>query len=456
MSAAEINAFSDHEALIQFLYLAPVGLVQTTLDGEIVLINPISAQLLMPLSVDGDLENLFTVLESVAPDLRHRVAHFDAPHGLVCEASRIQLAGPGNGRARPQMLSLTLLKLDNERLMAVVSDITEQVRQERLLKQNEAWLDALVSGVTDYALVRLDHLGCIEEWNASIGRVTGFSREAAVGQPFSLFYPPGGTTPDRVLDRLREADENGWSLDDGWRMKSDGTRFWGSAMISPMRVRPEPNSSKPSVPEDADLSADAAYCLVIRDITDKREANESQRIASACDHLTGIANRRTFYEQAELELARGHRSPRNISLIMIDADHFKTINDRHGHAGGDAVLRDLAQLMAATFREVDVVARIGGEEFAVLLPSTSLEGAVVVAERLRDAVTSRCVSIDGTDIRYTVSAGVTVTDSASTPIDVLMRRADAALYNAKRAGRNRVEIDGSMPTTAAPTRGATT
>ena len=179
------DVLEEYEALIQFLYLAPVGLVQATLDGEIVMANPISAQLLMPLSRDGALDNLFTVLENVAPELRLLTAEFAAPHGMVCDALRSPLAGSVNGaRADPKTLSLSLLKLDENRLMAVLGDVTQAVRRERLLKQSQAWFNAILTGIADYALVGLDARGRVDAWNPSIERVTGFTREAVQGQPY--------------------------------------------------------------------------------------------------------------------------------------------------------------------------------------------------------------------------------------------------------------------------------
>jgi hypothetical protein len=121
---------AEHEALMQFLYLAPVGLVQTAADGEILMINPISAQLLMPLQRDGNLVNLFDALAGVAPELRHLCATFGRPSGMVCDGMHIQL-GSGRTATRaakraPQVLSLSLLKLDGTRLMAVLSDVTDR------------------------------------------------------------------------------------------------------------------------------------------------------------------------------------------------------------------------------------------------------------------------------------------------------------------------------------------
>ncbi|CAN5755977.1 hypothetical protein BH09PSE5_BH09PSE5_05410 [soil metagenome] len=439
------SADEEYEALIQFLYLAPVGLVQISVDGEIVMINPISAQLLMPLSRDGSLSNLFDALEPLAPDLRHLVADFGATHGMVCDGMRLQVnAGTRNERGGrdPQVLSLTVLKLDEQRLMAVLSDISVQVKRERLLKQNEAWLNAVLTGISDYALVNLDSQGLVADWNSSISRVTGLSREAVLGQPFTLFTEPDASTPERLSDRLRDADANGWSLEDGWHLRADGTRFWGSAMIAPLKTVKD----SPVFPADALMTAirgeadqdEAAYCLVIRDITDRREASELQRKSISCDYLTGIANRRAFFEAAELEMGRWRRAPRELSMIIFDADHFKRINDSYGHPGGDVVLKHFADVLSSTFRQVDTVARIGGEEFAALLPSTSLQDAVAVAERVRTKVGSQPAEFDGKLIRYTISAGVATMDSSTSGFDELMKRADAALYSAKRAARDQV------------------
>jgi diguanylate cyclase (GGDEF)-like protein/PAS domain S-box-containing protein len=430
MSPEDCSALAaEHEALIQFLYLAPVGLVQTRGDGEIVMINPVSAQLLMPLQRDGNLVNLFAALEGVAPELRQLYTAFTRRSGMVCDGLHIHLnGGAPRARPRPQVLSLSLLKLDDTRLMAVLQDVTEQVRRDRQLRQNDAWLNALLTSITDYALVGLDREGRVHAWNETIGRVTGHD-DGVVGTPYSVFYPPDASTPELVNDRLREADQNGWSLDEGQRRRADGSQFWGSTMISPL---PERDAA------DAD-PGDAAYCMVVRDISDKRDAIESRNRAVFVDHLTGVANRRAFFEAAELELQRNRRAPRPTALILIDADHFKRVNDRYGHPGGDAALRELGRLLASTFRQVDVVARVGGEEFAVLLPSTTLAGAAALAERLRVLVAEQPIHYDGSEIVCTVSAGVAASDGTALTLDTLMKRADRALYAAKANGRNRVE-----------------
>ena len=188
MIAEEITELAaGYEALTQFLYLAPVGLLQTSLDGEIEFVNPRSAQLLMPLAPDGNLTNIFRVLEPVAPELRQLLEQFAEPHGMVCDGMRIQLNAGVKGKSDPQVLSFSLLKLDARRLMVVLSDVTLQVKRERLLSKTEAWLNAILTSINDYAIVSLDGFGRIDDWNPSVGRVTGFHREEVLGQPYSIF-----------------------------------------------------------------------------------------------------------------------------------------------------------------------------------------------------------------------------------------------------------------------------
>ena len=426
----DIDVNAEHEALIQFLYLAPVGLVQAALNGDIAMINPISAQLLMPLAPAACLNNLFDALAGVAPELRQLCASFAAPSGKICEGRQIFLRHDGQApvqRGAPLVLAITLLKLDERRLMAVLSDITEQVRRERQLRHTDAWLSAILTNIADYAVVSLDRGGLISAWNDTIGRVTQFGPDV-VGQPYSVFFPPGATTHERQFDRLREAEDNGWNLEEGARLRADGSQFWGSAMISPLPDRGVLQEGEP----------DSAYCMILRDISDKHAASEAARKAAFSDQLTGVANRRAFFDAATQEIDRRRQSPRATSLVVFDCDHLKIVNERFGTGAGDQVLRDVAALLRATFRDVDVVARMGGKEFAVLLPSTGLAGAYAVAERVRALVAVQPATVDGKLINYTVSAGVAEMDDAATDLTALMARAEQAMRTAKQDGRNLV------------------
>jgi diguanylate cyclase (GGDEF)-like protein len=155
------------------------------------------------------------------------------------------------------------------------------------------------------------------------------------------------------------------------------------------------------------------------------------------DELTGLYNRRHFIELAEAEVARARRTGTPLSLAMLDIDHFKAVNDVFGHPVGDLALRELARAMRETLRTSDVPARIGGEEFVVLLTDTALEGAVAVTERLRERVGRAEVKAGGDRVaRFTVSGGVAEL-ALGERLDGLLARADEALYRAKEEGRNR-------------------
>jgi diguanylate cyclase (GGDEF)-like protein/PAS domain S-box-containing protein len=433
----DIPIEDEYEALIQFLYIAPIGLLQARQDGEILMVNPLCAQLLMPLSGDGQLSNLYTALETVAPDLRSRVQAFDGPHGMVCEAWQLRVAADPLHKGVPRILALTVLKLDEQRLMAVLGDVTQSVQRERELRQSQAWINTLVTGLTDYALLTLDHLGRVRDWNAGVLRVTGRTRAGTVGESYAVFHPADRLDPAGVADRLHEADHAGWSLEEGWLQRADGRRFWGHCLIAPLQAVDEVS------PEDR------AYSLVIRDVSERREATEALRRSVACDQLTGLANGRALFEACELELQRWHRAPRPLSLVKVDADHFKCINDRLGLATGDAVLRHLATGLAASFRAMDVVARVGGDAFVVLLPGCDEQAAAAVAQRLCDRLAAQAVTVDGADVPCTVSVGVAAMDAAIDSVDALIERADRALHAAKAAGRNRVERWQSEPRPAA-------
>ncbi len=158
------------------------------------------------------------------------------------------------------------------------------------------------------------------------------------------------------------------------------------------------------------------------------------------DELTGLKNRRAWMEEARQQLQLSHRLGTPLGLLMLDVDHFKKINDTHGHPVGDTVLRALGQLLPRALRTTDIAGRLGGEEFAVLLPGTDAAGALRIAENLRLAVEHEPIRDAELSLRITVSIGVSHVAAADEvhALDTLVRAADAALYAAKKAGRNQV------------------
>lgn len=160
------------------------------------------------------------------------------------------------------------------------------------------------------------------------------------------------------------------------------------------------------------------------------------------DPLCRIANRRRFMSVAEAELVRHRRYRRKFSIIILDVDHFKAVNDDHGHTAGDAVLVGIAQVIQNRLRESDTFARIGGEEFAIVLPETDRRGALVVADNLRQAVAGTRIDLDGDrSVTITISIGIASLDEDHTTVSDILNRADKALYSAKGNGRNRVVLD---------------
>ncbi|MDX1454860.1 MAG: diguanylate cyclase [Gammaproteobacteria bacterium] len=184
------------------------------------------------------------------------------------------------------------------------------------------------------------------------------------------------------------------------------------------------------------------FAAIERDISQAvaREAALQEKVLT--DELTGLLNRRGFDEALASEHARMQRYSRPYSLVMFDLDHFKSVNDDYGHAAGDLVLEGIGDFCRSSFREQDIVARIGGEEFCAILPETDVAGACVVAERLRAEVASSVFSLEAMSLKVTVSVGVAAADPGSNS-EALMARVDAALYRAKDAGRNQVVRDAS-------------
>ena len=159
------------------------------------------------------------------------------------------------------------------------------------------------------------------------------------------------------------------------------------------------------------------------------------------DSLTGVYTRRHILELAEHDLRRSLRDHTPFTVLLIDIDHFKRINDSHGHAAGDAVLRRFGEHCRAAVREVDVVGRLGGEEFAVFMPATGLEEAHSIAERLRISIASHGFDLGPTRVSVTISVGVAQRKAEETTLEAMMGRADSALYLAKNGGRNRTVAD---------------
>ena len=197
---------------------------------------------------------------------------------------------------------------------------------------------------------------------------------------------------------------------------------------------------------DTKLHRTGGYLKLIKDDSQRLHEELSKvRLLSLTDEFTGLPNRRAFMRQLQDEISRGQRYGAPLALAMIDLDGFKAINDVHGHAAGDAVLRCYATDVLTVLRHHDMVARYGGEEFAVLLPNTTQEGAVAAITKVKNRVQEiRCEYATQTLPLPTFSTGITLYMPGETPADVI-DRTDRALYRAKRLGRNRIEVELPVP-----------
>jgi diguanylate cyclase (GGDEF)-like protein/PAS domain S-box-containing protein len=415
---------SEYEALLSFMYLSPVGLVRTDPGGKIDMLNPMATQLLMPLVKSLGLENLFETLSSVAPELRNLVTSFRASCGSICVNHRVHVSSAADGGI---VLACTIVKVNEDVLISVLTDISCQVATERRLRQTDSWLDAIYTIVNDFAVLGLTKQGVINSWSPSAERLTGYTESEAIGEKLGRFCNLSALEVDILDEQLTFAREEGWHSRDYLCQHKSGHNFFAQTMIAVLRD------------EDDEFSG---YTVVFRDITERKVSSDNLANLLTKDHLTGAINRAHFFNLAEKEFARANRYQHSISIVMLDADHFKRVNDGWGHPVGDEVLKSIVKIAEGALRPGDTIARFGGEEFVVMLPKINRVEALVIAERLRSNIEASSVETDGQQVKITVSIGVASMNDSRPTLKQLLTAADSALYHAKSRGRNRiVDID---------------
>lgn len=165
---------------------------------------------------------------------------------------------------------------------------------------------------------------------------------------------------------------------------------------------------------------------------------------SKTDPLTQVANRRALFERGNMELARKNRSRNKLSLILLDCDYFKVVNDKFGHQVGDELLKHVCKICAQEIRDIDFLARYGGEEFIIILPDCDLTGGAEIAKRIQATLVKQCLKIDSKEICMTLSIGIATLSDKHTNFEQLINEADKAMYQAKENGRNRIEVSGDQ------------
>jgi diguanylate cyclase (GGDEF)-like protein/PAS domain S-box-containing protein len=303
--------------------------------------------------------------------------------------------------------------------LASLRDVTERKRGE---EETQRLLATIVEQSRD-AIFAFDLDGLITAWNGGAERMLGHAARDALGRTVTLLVPADRAAEERELLRQVHA---GQSVEyETERVRADRTLVEVSMIISPLRVA-----------GGAVVGASA----IARDATARNRIEQRLENLATHDPLTGLLNRRAFETELVRAVAFVQRYKAGAVLMMLDIDHFKYINDSHGHALGDATLRHVSDVLQHRLRATDVVCRLGGDEFALILPGTDLARAHAVAGALLDELRQDTTIRHGSGVvRMTASIGLTAIESGSrlTP-EELLGRADVALYNAKETGRDRM------------------
>ncbi|MDJ0805575.1 MAG: diguanylate cyclase [Gammaproteobacteria bacterium] len=310
------------------------------------------------------------------------------------------------------------------RMVGAMMDITPRKQAEQRLVQSELNLREAQ---------RIAHLGSWVwtfetnelEWSAEQYKIFGFHADAInpVYQTFLEAIHP--EDKEQVVNTIENTLQESGSFDREFRIQQPGGDIrW--------------ISTQGEVIEDA-MGNPLKMVGTSIDITERKRLEEKLKFQAVHDQLTGLFNRRVLEERLSDEVDRVNRYNHALSVFMLDIDHFKRINDTHGHQVGDFVLRRLAKILEKTTRKTDVLARYGGEEFVVILPETPLATAFPLAERLREEIMHQPIAIDATlQIAVTASIGIASFPDHTESPQALLGIADQALYNAKQQGRNRV------------------
>ncbi|WP_169795448.1 diguanylate cyclase [Dechloromonas denitrificans] len=333
-------------------------------------------------------------------------------------------------------------------LRGTVQDITERIEAEKALRNSEIRFRATF----DQAAVGMAHVSLEGKWlhvNDRICEILAYPRDVLLGLTFQeITYPPDLHTDLDYLQQLLVGSIPSYSMEKRY-VRRDATLTWVNLTVALVRTPEGKPDYFVSVLEDiqsrkeTETALDEARKLyrqhLEQQVAERTEAlmlanQELQRLALQ-DALTKLPNRLAANERLRQEFLRLKRTGSPYCVLMMDIDHFKSINDTYGHETGDHVLQHFAATVAGTLRATDFVARFGGEEFIALMPDTEIEGAMVSAEKVRNAIQAESFPVVG---QVTVSIGVGLARAADANEDETVRRADAALYCSKKDGRNRV------------------
>jgi diguanylate cyclase (GGDEF)-like protein/PAS domain S-box-containing protein len=278
----------------------------------------------------------------------------------------------------------------------------------------------LVQGVTDYAIFMMDPSGIVTNWNAGAQRAKGYTADEIVGCHFSRFYSDEDRQQELPKRVLEQALVEGRFEGEGWRIRKDGTRFWAHVVID--RICDEQGRL-------------IGYAKITRDLTERKAYADRLSHLAHHDPLTDLPNRVVMQKHLEMILQRTGRDL-TCALFFIDLDRFKPVNDSLGHAAGDELLCAVAQRILGVLRNSDLVSRLGGDEFVVLQAELQEESdSITLVERLLQTLNSP-FRVQGMEVSIGASIGIAMAPHDSNDPNLLLHKADLALYRAKSDGRN--------------------
>ena len=298
-------------------------------------------------------------------------------------------------------------------------------RNEQLIVDDPERYTEMVRDITGYGVHLIDREGRIQSWNRGAGIITGYSAQDVIGQPYSMMFTEAALKEGAPARTLNFARANRHCRDEHLRRKQNGAEFLAHTTLDAVRGR------------DGQI---IGFVEVFQDITEQKRREDRLYQRATRDALTGLFNRGHFTEMATQEIERARRFAEPLSVVLMDIDHFKKVNDTYGHEVGDKTLIELARAVGGFIRKIDFVGRLGGEEFALVLPRANKEPALDMAQRLRLHLATLKITAPSKEFSFTVSMGVSTLRPDTRDLQELLRNADAALYKAKREGRNRVEV----------------
>jgi diguanylate cyclase (GGDEF)-like protein/PAS domain S-box-containing protein len=433
----ELEQVVQHQANITKSILDSMAdaVVVADLAENLILVNPAAQRLLTLKPVEAGTRQSFRAFEVCQEDMTTRYPDSDRPLSRALRGEQVDDmivfvrctdAGKGvwlSANARPLMDRSGVLIGG----VVVFHDITELrereealARQALALRQSQENYRLLVESSTDYAMLMLDSGGTILSWSAGAEIILGHTAEQAVGQPLSAIFTGEDREMGQPLHELEVARTRGRSEDNRWHLRRDGSRFWAVGVVTPLW--------------NADGSL-RGFVKIMRDQTSQRLAEEQTQFLANHDMLTGLPNRVNFSNQLHQFIAVSQRSQAPVTVLLLDLDRFKYVNDTFGHHTGDLLLKEVADRISSSLRETDFVARLGGDEFVVLQTDGPQPAAAeALARRLINEL-GRPYLLEGQEVLCGSSIGISAYPKDARNSVELLKKADLALYRAKNERR---------------------